>query len=146
MKFISSCLILSLLLVIPACAGLQRGNDPKLLATADFGDYPENLKEIVKAHLNKVLFDPYSVRDLTIKKPKQSWYRPSGFRQSVIYGYETRVSLNAKNRMGGYTGIQEHFVFVRNGQIIVFSKWEDMFKYAPDDFNTMPDKMSRPKP
>ncbi len=143
MKFISTCLILSLLLVIPACTGLQRGDDPKLLATADFGDYPENLDQLIKAHLNKILFDPYSVKDLTIKKPKQGWYRPSGFKQSVIYGYETRIFLNAKNRMGGYTGIQKWFVFIHNGQIIEFDKWKNLFKYSPDDFDTRPDKIPR---
>jgi len=140
-KILIICIAFVLTISLTACVGLQRGDDPILLATADFGQYPENLEQIIKDHLKISLFDPYSVRDFEIKKPKQSWYRHAGFRQPVIYGYETRVYLNAKNRMGGYTGLKKHFVFVRNGQIINFREWNELLN--PDRFNAMPEKMVR---
>jgi len=150
-KFIGICLIFLLTFSLSACPGLQRGDDPALLATADFGQYPdlENLEQILRADLRRTLFDPDSLRDLEIKKPKQSWYRRMGFRQPVIYGYETRVFFNAKNRMGGYTGLQKYFLFIRNGKTIRFVSWKEWCKfsgvseYSPDNFDTMPEKMAR---
>jgi len=111
------------------------------LLQADYGQYPENIEGIVKNYINQSFFDPYSVRDLRIEKPKQSWYRPAGFREQPIYGYETRVYCNAKNRMGGYTGLKKTFCFIRNGRVIAFGDENEYewLKYN-DKFDSMPER------
>lgn len=34
------------------------------------------------------------------------------------YGYMVTVSLNAKNRLGGYTGKHTYLLVIRNGSVI----------------------------
>ena len=83
------------------------------IANADYGAYPANYVEIAKNWINKTFFDPYSVQDLEVSMPVKHWeYR--GF-EGPCYGYLIRVSCNAKNRMGGYTGRQAFYLLIRNG-------------------------------
>lgn len=113
------------------------------LLQADYGQYPENIEEIVKEYIRVSFFDPYSVRDLRIEKPKQNWYRPAGYRQQPIYGYETRVYCNAKNRMGAYIGLKKHFCFIRNGRVIAWHDSDDAgFRWLlfDDKFDSTPEK------
>ena len=126
-----------------ACVGLQGGDHPKLLANADFGQYPENYDEIIKDYLRYYLVDLHRVVDLEIVKPKQSWYRPDQVMEQLIYGYETRVLFSTRNTMGGSSGIQKYYVFIRNGRVIKFGKWEDLFPNSPDRFHSMLEKMLR---
>ena len=87
-------------------------------AAADYGVYPENYQEIIKAHLNETLFDPYSIRDLRMSKPEKGYaWGPVG--RPPIYGYKCFVSFNCKNRMGGYIGKTMYYTLIRNGKIIV---------------------------
>jgi len=145
--FVRICLIFIVILLFSACSWPLRGDDPELLATADFGPYPEkeNIKQLVRARLKNILFDPYSLRDFEILNFKQGWYRPAGNKRLIIYGYETRVYFNAKNRMGGYVGLQKYFLFVHNGVIIEFGKPEEIFgrRFNAGEFYTRPDKMKK---
>ncbi len=40
----------------------------------------------------------------------------------TLYGYMVSYSVNAKNRYGAYTGAQQRFLLIRNGQVI--KEWE----------------------
>ena len=125
--------ILIVLLLISGCATM-----PTMLeaeeATADYGQYPSNYEEIVHDWINKVFFDPQSVRDLTISKPVKSWIQEpaplelciqnTSFIElgKVYYGYFVNVTCNAKNRMGGYVGRKTTGLLIRNGIIIKSDK------------------------
>ena len=142
-KTICICFALLSAFALLACVGLLDGDHPELLATADFGQYPENYEEIIKDYLRSYLAGLHGVGDLEIMKPKQSWYRPDGAMQQVIYGYETRVLFTARNTMGGYSGIQKHYAFIRNGRVIRFGRWEDLFPNSPDRFHSMLERLVR---
>jgi hypothetical protein len=74
------------------------------------GPYPADYRQIVKKHLQRTLFDPYSVRSASIAAPEQGHLY---FRQ----GWLVCVELNAKNRMGGYVGLQRTAYLINRGGI-----------------------------
>lgn len=78
------------------------------------GPPPANFRELTLEHLRKSLFDPYSVRDAEIAHPtlKPSWVLGDP------PGWVVCWRGNAKNRMGGYTGISEARVLIRNGRVV----------------------------
>src|SRR5438094_1827515 len=83
--------------------------------TASYGPYPANYKEIVTQWLNKQLIDPDSARIEWIGEPKPADLGKSG---EHLYGYLVNLTVNARNRFGGYTGKQKHAVLIRNGAVI----------------------------
>lgn len=88
-------------------------------ASADYGQYPENYREIVDGWVHRTFFDPYSVRDLSMTKPEKYFIQqPPLLGGGRLFGYRVRVSANAKNRLGGYTGLQTTNVLIRNGKVI----------------------------
>lgn len=86
---------------------------------ADHGPYPKNYEAIVHDWMKRTLFDPYSVRDLTIAKPVKGWRTGSPLfgEKSVNYGWEVLVTLNAKNQLGAYTGLQTYDLIIRDGRV-----------------------------
>ena len=77
----------------------------------DLGPPPSTYREVVAAHLKTTLFDPYSVRDAMISEPR-SGRSLSGPKWNVCF------RGNAKNRLGGYTGLKE-ILFVFEGEQII---------------------------
>jgi hypothetical protein len=78
------------------------------------GPPPENFRELTLQHLRATLFDPYSVRDAEIAAPtlKPSWVLGDP------PGWVVCWRANAKNRMGGYVGVTESRVLIRNGRVV----------------------------
>lgn len=109
-------LILTLIVFLftVGCAALFIPPDEEI-AKADYGSYPSNYEEIVKKHVTDYLLDPESAKFSNWKEPRKGWVRKSG---SWHYGYKVCVYVNAKNRMGGYTGRKLTYVLIRNGNII----------------------------
>ena len=104
---------LAFLLVISQCAVSPSPGD---IVGANYGSYPENYQEIVKARMNIELLDPYTAKYHDWKGPSPGWIREP-FSQPV-YGWRVCVDVNAKNRMGGYVGRQQHFFLIYNDVII----------------------------
>jgi hypothetical protein len=79
------------------------------------GPYPENYRQISLQHLKKTLIDPYSVRDAEIAPPvaRYSWVMTD-----PGPGWIVNWRGNGKNRMGGYTGITESRIFIRDGKAL----------------------------
>lgn len=96
--------------ILSACATKDSAEIQRLA-----GPYPENYRQMSLQHLKKTLIDPYSVRDAEIAQPvaRYSWVMtdPSP-------GWVVNWRGNAKNRMGGYTGITESRIFIRNGKAL----------------------------
>ena len=88
------------------------------------GDYPDNYKEIVMNYLNEILIDPDSVKNLSISEPQKSWARLRQGHPPEL-GWVCVVRLNAKNRMGGYTGKTSNCALIRNGEVILFQEEYD---------------------
>jgi hypothetical protein len=94
---------------------------PEQMANPDCGPYPDNYEKLIEEHLKKVLFDPYTVRDLNITKPWGCYYQPNLY-SPFTFGYCFSVSLNAKNRYGAYVGIKDHDAFIRNDSLYFMSE------------------------
>lgn len=65
-------------------------------ATADYGAYPTNYKEIVQAHLRRMLIDPNSAQDLQMSPPAKYFVQePPIAGGRTLYGYRVWFSVNA---------------------------------------------------
>jgi hypothetical protein len=82
---------------------------------ADYGSYPENYQELIKAYMTKTLKDPESARYAEFSTPRKEHAIAN---KRAIYGYSSCVLVNAKNSYGGYTGNQQFWFFFQNGQIV----------------------------
>lgn len=75
------------------------------------GPYPAQYKEIVKQYVDKTYYDPYSMRGVAISRPQKGHLF---FQQGWIVCFRT----NAKNRMGGYTGLSEVAILINRHEVV----------------------------
>lgn len=101
---------------------------PEVLASADYGGYPNDYQDVIQSYMNGVLIDPGSAQYEWIKGPKKGWIGTMGGGQH--FGYAVCAWINAKNRFGGYTGRQLHFFMLHDGQVAEHaggsSDWEQI--------------------
>jgi len=71
------------------------------------GPYPSNYKEIVKEYVEKSYFDPYSMKSVAITHPVEGHLY---FQQ----GWIVCLQANAKNKIGGYTGLKRNALLINN--------------------------------
>lgn len=94
-------------------------NKPKMTMEdakrADYGAYPNNYKEIVRNHYEKVAKDPDSIKYKEITKPKKYANNVKG-----TFDYLVCVTMNAKNSYGAYTGYSTDRFHIRDGQVVSF--------------------------
>ena len=109
-------LLILLVLLILGCAGVQTPTYEQL-DKADYGKFPENSKEIVTKYISSNLIDPYSAVFSGWQGPSKGWYADY-WGKNISFGYRVCVQVNAKNRMGGYTGQKLYFIFFRDGNIV----------------------------
>ena len=90
-------------------------------ANADYGPYPSDYENIVKAYYEARLKDPESARYKRIAPPQEYWYWRGAF-QNPRYGYGWLVcaTLNAKNSYGAYTGYDTDGLLIKHGLVIGF--------------------------
>jgi hypothetical protein len=67
---------------------------------------PANYRSLALSYARQSYVDPYSIRDASISQPLQVGYGLTG--QQMVW--VVCIRANARNRMGGYTGIQETVV------------------------------------
>ena len=80
-----------------------------------YGPYPTNYKEIVMKWLNTQLVDAASARIEWSGDPKPA---DLGSKGEHLYGYVVYFKVNARNRFGAYTGMQNHGALIRNGEVV----------------------------
>jgi len=75
------------------------------------GPYPENWRTIVRNYIKSSYVDPYSVRDSEAAAP---------FRNKALFfdSWDICIRNNAKNRMGGYTGLTTSVISVQKGEVV----------------------------
>lgn len=84
---------------------------------ADYGTYPTNYEEVIKAYLGNVLKDPYSAKVEFVKGPSTGWY--AQFNGSKFFGYRVCAEINAKNSYGAYSGKNTHYFMINNERVIL---------------------------
>lgn len=84
-------------------------------------DYQKSIKQ----YFDEILFDPYSAV-YEFSEPQQYWFKEAPLLGGKLYaGYLVYVTVNAKNRMGGYTGKEKYgFLFKNNSLSKVMSPEE----------------------
>jgi hypothetical protein len=83
--------------------------------TSLYGPYPTNYKEIVMKWLDTQLVDAGSARIEWNGDPKPADLGKNG---EHLYGYVVYFKVNARNRFGAYTGMQNHGALIRNGEVV----------------------------
>lgn len=86
-------------LALAGCAG-----------TGDPGPYPANYKQLIAGYVRANYADPYSMRDVAVGAPVPGHY-------GATDGWWVCFQENAKNRMGGYTGLRQSAFFIAQDQI-----------------------------
>jgi hypothetical protein len=98
--------------------------NPQEVATANYGAYPTDLRQIVDRWMRDTLYDPHSVLDLEIGPPSKYVLQEAPLMGGGrTFGYLVQAKLNAKNRMGGYTGRKTVNLIIRNGEVV--KSWEE---------------------
>jgi hypothetical protein len=87
------------------------------------------IKKTIVSHLKETLFDPDSIKELEIGKPRKGVTRKTDLSPAGISGYAIPVAYNAKNRYGGYVGKQKQIAFVTENKVL-FMFDETILKYT----------------
>ncbi len=90
---------------------------PTDIQAAYFGSRPsrEEAVALVKAHMSKKLFDPYSAV-YECDEPRKAWANLLG---KLYYGYAITCNINAKNRFGAYVGSEPNNFMINTGAVIL---------------------------
>lgn len=112
--------LLSVVFILLAGCGLVQPT-PQEIASAYYGPYPSTYQDVIKEYMKYKLFDPYSAVFEFPHQPVQAWMVPVG---NKTYGWAVVCRINAKNRMGGYVGFQEHQFLLRDGQVVLEGPWK----------------------
>lgn len=103
----------AMLFLIGDLAG--QAQQPSPADPALYGPYPTNYKEIVMKWLNEQLVDAGSARIEWQGEPRPV---DLGKNDQHLYGYLVQFRVNARNRFGTYTGMQQHGALIKNGAVI----------------------------
>jgi hypothetical protein len=114
-KSLRELLVIVLLMGLWGCAGVQRPTSEQLI-NADYGIYPTTYKEVTSQYISNLLIDPYSAVFSDWRGPIKGWY---GNNRTLLYGYMICVAVNAKNRMGGYSGRKLYYILIKNDRVEV---------------------------
>src|SRR4029079_12361303 len=79
---------------------------------------PANYRQIIAAHVRQTFLDPYSIRDANIAPPKPGWAFVGGSLGQYKTGWAICLRVNAKNRMGAYTGAKESIYVIQDGRVV----------------------------
>ena len=90
-------------------AGCQTSGQPAPTAILDA--VPRNYRQVIADDIRNTFADPYSIRDASISQPIP--------RPDLIFGnpHTVCVRMNAKNRMGGYTGMRATMFTFKDGRL-----------------------------
>lgn len=109
-------LSLVMVLLLASLAGCATKTQEEIDAL-DYGPYPTQYEQIVKDYMDDVLFDPYSAHYVFHGEPTHQ-YRSGRLLEDDAYGWGGTVSINAKNRYGGYVGSKLHDYIIHYGKLV----------------------------
>lgn len=98
--------------------GLMSGcaaQPPANLESMDLGP-AHDVKATMHEWFETRLFDPDSVKDFAYTLPQKCAAAPD-ISWKYEYGWCAGVKYNAKNRLGGYTGLTEYYVLFQDGRV-----------------------------
>lgn len=121
MKSIISLILVLFALGMTGCASLPPPSAQEL-AVADYGPEitPEYAEKKIVQYFGRILIDPYSAIYRNSTQVQKHWMRDRSGK--FHYGYATGFAVNAKNRMGGYTGEKLYFIVFYKGEVFRVSE------------------------
>ena len=102
---------------LTACSGIPVTKEKANAVTYFAPPTDEEAVGYIRNYLEGTLIDPMSLRLKCSKVLGKGWARENYISDEPIFGYLVSCDVNAKNRMGGYTG-GKHYVFIINGKRI----------------------------
>ncbi len=122
-KVTAAIAIMALAISLISCAPLNKPTQLQI-DNADYGSCPGSYKELIESRVKRRLIDPYSAVFSEWRGPSKGYFYDIN---GSYFGYRVCCEVNAKNRMGGYTGSQPFYFLIRNGQVI---KQEGGYRYG----------------
>lgn len=120
MKRCVNVILFGLVMILGGCAGhLTKAQ----FSQADYGELSPAYKEAIKEHMIDKFYDPESARYRDIKPPMKGYAYVPNDAPKLTFGYIVDVNINAKNRMGGYTGEGEYTFLVKNNEAWMLHWW-----------------------
>jgi hypothetical protein len=107
--------LLFCILLVGVCAVRNLSAETNTPDTELYGPYPTNYEEIVTQWLQTQLIDAESAHIEWNGEPKPA---NLGTKDKPLYGYLVNFKINARNRFGTYTGMQNHGVLIRDGKVV----------------------------
>lgn len=86
------------------------------IQNADYGTYPDKYQDITKEYITQAMYDPDSAMFTNWREPKKDYVSDIN---GSVFGYKVCVSVNGKNRLGGYAGYQPYYIFIRNNRVLI---------------------------
>jgi len=102
-------------LFLSACV---KNPTPQQIDNADYGNLPENYKEIAQNAISNGLLDPSSAQFSNWGQPAKVWRYNRRYSKNHMFGHRVCVEVNAKNRMGGYVGRKLFYVLINNDKVL----------------------------
>ncbi|MCU1783717.1 hypothetical protein NTD80_13215 [Pseudomonas sp. 13B_2.1_Bac1] len=114
LKQLKTAVMMVMVLAIAGCSSAQV--DPASVAGENYGPYPDDYQETVKAYFQEHLKDPYTAQ-YRFKMPYKAYLRdaPVSGGKPIVFGYVVECGVNAKNSYGAYIGEKVYTLFLRNG-------------------------------
>ncbi|MEW9798481.1 hypothetical protein [Alteromonas sp. CYL-A6] len=102
-----------LAMALTACTTLPTNEQ---IDQADYGPYPENYEQIVKAFYDDSTGKKDATQYNAIHKPTRYWL--GNELDGIYYGYLVCTTVNTQNMFGRYTGFRHDALLINNGSVI----------------------------
>jgi hypothetical protein len=102
--------ILLLAFVLTGCSATASAPPP----SAEPAPSQEIIRQAIRSHVRASFFDPYSIRDAQISPA--TWQ--GALQLGSGEGWTVCLRANAKNRLGGYTGLRDTAMTIRGGKVV----------------------------
>jgi len=117
-------IVMFLFLSVSGCAVMPTADE---ITKADFGPIPihEEVESLIRERLMRSLVDPDSLKQFKVYPAKKNAYK-CGLTGSInVFVWSVPYEYNAKNRMGGYTGLKSDTISFLKGKEVTVCAYAD---------------------
>jgi len=90
---------------------------PPTIHNADYGKVPDTYQQRIWKYMENHLDDPYSAQYRFVGDPVKGSAYLRGAMEPPEFGYLVSVGINARNRIGDYTGEQMYTFLIRDNKV-----------------------------
>ena len=115
------------ILFVVGCASMK----PKYYKERDYGEKPDEIRKPLVNHMIDKGYPEPTATKIRVDKPLQKIYiynsidpRPGA--ATTFYGWGAKLMVNIKMTSGGYSGWEDRFILIRDGEVIKFKRTKEM--------------------